>query len=143
MLRDIRVVDLSRAIAGPYCTMLLGDFGADVVKVEPPNGDMARVAGLSRKGDQATYFLAVNSNKRSIVIDLRTDTGRDGVWLTFLQRLAGDSRDGRVWACHRGRWPRRKRRAQEPGMRARARVVERAEAMADGDGDGGARAQLR
>lgn len=77
MLNGIRVVDLSRAVAGPFCTQLLGDFGADVIKVEPPTGDMGRVAGLSRAGTQTTYFLSVNRNKRSIVIDLRTEGGRD------------------------------------------------------------------
>jgi len=76
MLNGIRVVDLSRAVAGPYCTQLLGDFGADVIKVEPPNGDMGRAAGLSHVGTQTTYFLAMNRNKRSIVIDLRTEGGR-------------------------------------------------------------------
>lgn len=77
VLENIRVVDLSRAVAGPYCTMLLGDFGADVVKVEPPTGDMGRVAGLSRAGDQATYFLSMNRNKRSVVIDAQTEAGRE------------------------------------------------------------------
>lgn len=75
-LDGVRILDLSRAIAGPYCTMLLGDFGADVIKVEPPNGDMGRAAGLSKVGGESTYYLSMNRNKRSIVIDLTTDGGK-------------------------------------------------------------------
>src|SRR5689334_19702066 len=63
--------------------MLLGDLGATVVKVEPPGGDMARFAGLSRAGEQSTYFIAINRNKRSIVVDLRTEGGKE-----VLARLA-------------------------------------------------------
>jgi formyl-CoA transferase len=77
MLRGINVLDLSRAVAGPYCTMLLGDFGATVIKVEPPGGDLGRLAGLSRAGDESTYFIAMNRNKRSIVVDLRSAGGRE------------------------------------------------------------------
>jgi crotonobetainyl-CoA:carnitine CoA-transferase CaiB-like acyl-CoA transferase len=75
VLENVRVLDLSRAIAGPYCGMLLGDLGADVIKVEPPGGDIARHAGISRVGEHATYFIAVNRNKRSIVIDLKAPRG--------------------------------------------------------------------
>ena len=74
--------DLSTVLAGPYCTMLLGDLGADVIKVEPPEGDATRgwgppfVAGPDGTRGDAAYFLAVNRNKRSIVVDLKTETGR-------------------------------------------------------------------
>ncbi|MGE5596687.1 MAG: CaiB/BaiF CoA transferase family protein [Hyphomicrobiales bacterium] len=84
MLEGVRVLDLSRAVAGPYCTQILGDFGADVIKVEPPLGDMGRFAGLSRHGDSTTYFLSMNRNKRSIVLDLRQPEGRE-----VLARLVG------------------------------------------------------
>jgi crotonobetainyl-CoA:carnitine CoA-transferase CaiB-like acyl-CoA transferase len=76
MLTGIKVLDLSRAVAGPYCTMLLGDFGASVIKLEPPGGDMGRMAGLSRAGEESTYFLAMNRNKRSIVVDLQSEDGK-------------------------------------------------------------------
>ena len=81
-LAGILVCDLSTVLAGPYCTMLLGDLGADVVKVEPPEGDATREWGPpfigsaeGTRGD-AAYFLAVNRNKRSIVLDLKRGDGR-------------------------------------------------------------------
>ena len=76
MLTGIKVLDLSRAVAGPYCTMLLGDFGASVIKLEPPGGDLGRMAGLSRAGEESTYFIAMNRNKRSIVVDLHSEDGK-------------------------------------------------------------------
>ncbi|MEO8469443.1 MAG: CoA transferase [Chloroflexota bacterium] len=87
-LAGLRVVDCSTVLAGPYCTMLLADLGADVVKVEPPEGDATRRWGPPWVGSAtagtrtAAYFLAVNRNKRSIQLDLRTDGGRE-----VLQRL--------------------------------------------------------
>ena len=80
-LRGLRVVDASTVLAGPYATMLLADLGADVVKVEPPDGDATRTWGPPWVGDAAAgtrtaaYFLAVNRNKRSIRLDLRTPDG--------------------------------------------------------------------
>ena len=80
-LTDVRVLDLTQALAGPYCTMLLADLGADVIKVEPPAGDMSRGIGpypADRKGcDYGGYFASVNRNKRSIVLDIKTDADRD------------------------------------------------------------------
>jgi len=81
-LAGIRVVDCSTVLAGPYATMLLADLGADVVKVEPPEGDATRGWGPPWVGEAdpatrtAAYFLAVNRNKRSIRLDLRQDAGR-------------------------------------------------------------------
>ncbi|MBI3749543.1 MAG: CoA transferase [Chloroflexi bacterium] len=82
-LAGIRVVDCSTVLAGPYCTMLLGDLGADVVKVEPPDGDATRGwgppwVGPEREGERtAAYFLAVNRNKRSLRLDLKVPAGRE------------------------------------------------------------------
>ena len=71
-LDGVLVADFSRVLAGPYATMLLGDLGADVVKVERPGaGDDTRAWGPPWLGDQATYFLSVNRNKRSVTLDLR------------------------------------------------------------------------
>ena len=79
-LAGYRVVDLSRALAGPHAAMMLGDMGADVIKVEPPAGDESRVWGppfVGPEEDQiATYFLSANRNKRSIVLDLKCEEGR-------------------------------------------------------------------
>jgi len=85
-LDGLRVIDVSRVLAGPFATMLLADLGADVIKVEPPEGDETRTWGPPWWGDprdrRSAYFGSVNRNKRSVVIDLRTDGGR-----TTLDRL--------------------------------------------------------
>jgi crotonobetainyl-CoA:carnitine CoA-transferase CaiB-like acyl-CoA transferase len=77
-LSHLRVIDLSQVMAGPFCCMLLGDMGADVIKVEPPgSGDQARKAmGFRMKGHDSPGFLALNRNKRSIAINLKSDAGR-------------------------------------------------------------------
>ena len=86
-LDGIRVLDCSRVYAGPIASMLLGDLGAEVWKVEPPGGDETRGWGPPYWGDPAdgrsAYFASVNRNKRSLVLDLKTDAGRD-----ILDRLA-------------------------------------------------------
>lgn len=85
-LEGIRVLDLSRVLAGPLCTMWLADLGADVVKVEAPSGDDTRSWGPPWAGDHATYFLAVNRGKRSVVLDLR-----DAEHLAVARSLAADA----------------------------------------------------
>ncbi len=76
-LAGVRVVDLTQALSGPYCTMMLADLGADVVKVESPHrGDDARHWGPPFVGDDAAYFLAVNRNKRSVALDLKDEHDR-------------------------------------------------------------------
>ena len=75
-LEGVRVLDLTRALAGPYCTMMLGDYGADVVKIElPGTGDDTRRWAPPHIGDQSAYFLSVNRNKRSITLNLRHPDG--------------------------------------------------------------------
>ncbi len=82
-LAGIRVIDCSTVLAGPYCTMLLADLGADVIKVEPPEGDATRGWGPPWVGDEAdgtrtaAYYLAVNRNKRSIRLNLKAPAGGD------------------------------------------------------------------
>ena len=76
-LSSMRVLDVCQVMAGPFCCMLLGDLGADVIKVEPPDGDQARRAmGFKLKGDDSLGFLNMNRNKRSITLDLKSEAGR-------------------------------------------------------------------
>ena len=75
-LDDIRVIDLTRVLAGPYCAMMLGDMGADVIKIEEPtHGDDTRDWAPHRDG-WSTFFLGLNRSKRSLAIDLKTENGR-------------------------------------------------------------------
>ena len=78
-LENIRVLDLTRAAAGPFATMILGDLGADVVKVEPtPKGDMTRLWGPYDHGI-GVYYLSINRNKRCLGVDFRNEHGLDAV----------------------------------------------------------------
>jgi crotonobetainyl-CoA:carnitine CoA-transferase CaiB-like acyl-CoA transferase len=77
-LSGIRIVDLTRVLSGPFCTALLADLGADVIKVEAPEGDSVRGQGAMRDG-LSWYFANFNRNKRSIVLDLKSDQGRDAL----------------------------------------------------------------
>ena len=76
-LQGIRVLDLSRVLAGPYCTMVLGDLGAEVIKVEPPEGDETRRWGPPFAGGESAYYLCVNRNKRGMVVNLKTEAGKN------------------------------------------------------------------
>lgn len=75
-LSDVRVLDLTTSVAGPYATMLLSDFGAEVIKVERPAGDDARAWGPPFHEGESLWFLAVNRNKKSVVLDLADATAR-------------------------------------------------------------------
>ncbi|MFC6671565.1 CaiB/BaiF CoA transferase family protein [Marinobacterium aestuariivivens] len=76
-LDGIRVIDLSRVLGGPYCTQLLGDHGADVIKIEPPAGDETRGWGPPFVNGAASYFQGLNRNKRGLALDLRREEGRE------------------------------------------------------------------
>ena len=76
-LAGIKVVDLTRVLGGPYCTMILSDHGADVIKIEPPQGDEVRDWGPPFHEEDASYFIGVNRNKRSLALDLGKAEGKE------------------------------------------------------------------
>jgi formyl-CoA transferase len=76
-LSGVRVIDLSRVLGGPLCTQILADHGADVIKVEPPQGDDTRAWGPPFREKTAAYYIGLNRNKRAIVLDLSTSKGRE------------------------------------------------------------------
>jgi formyl-CoA transferase len=80
-LAGIRVIDLTRVMTGPYGTMMLGDLGADIIKIERPGiGDDTRLWGPPFVDGEATYFMSVNRNKRSLALDLKSDAGKEILW---------------------------------------------------------------
>jgi formyl-CoA transferase len=85
-LAGLKVVDLTRVLGGPFCTQWLGDHGAEIVKVEPPQGDETRKWGPPFKGDASSYFIGVNRSKRGISLDLGKPEGRE-----VLLRLLGEA----------------------------------------------------
>jgi crotonobetainyl-CoA:carnitine CoA-transferase CaiB-like acyl-CoA transferase len=76
-LDGVRVLDLTRVIVGPYCSQLLGDMGAEIIKVESPDGDLTRSVGPRRNPGMGANFMIFNRNKRSVVLDLKQEEGRD------------------------------------------------------------------
>jgi len=78
-LAGVRVIDLTTVVLGPYGTQVLGDLGADVIKVEAPEGDTTRYTGPRRNADMASLFMGINRNKRSIVLDLKQAPARDAL----------------------------------------------------------------
>ena len=77
-LEGIRVLDLTRALAGPFCTLMLGDYGADVIKIEiPGSGDDTRHWGPPFIGDESAYFLSINRNKRSLTLNFKEDKAKE------------------------------------------------------------------
>ena len=79
-LQNIKVIDLSRVLGGPYCTQILGDHGADVLKIEPPQGDETRGWGPPFKDGVSSYFTGLNRNKTGRVMDLNQSAMRDELW---------------------------------------------------------------
>ena len=78
-LRDIRVLDFSHVLAGPVCSMMLADLGADVVKIEPLSGELGRQIGPPWINGESVANLSVNRNKRSVAVNLKTDAGRQAI----------------------------------------------------------------
>jgi formyl-CoA transferase len=84
-LAGVRVIDFTHHAAGPMCTMLLADYGAEVIKVEPPEGEAFRTSGTVRVDGEHVGFIALNRNKKSVVLDLKSTAGREAV----LKLIAG------------------------------------------------------
>ena len=83
-LEGLKVLDLSHALAGPYCSTMLADYGADVIKIEPPGkGDIARAWGTPLPGGETDYFIGLHRNKKGIVLDLKNPEGKE----TFLRMV--------------------------------------------------------
>jgi crotonobetainyl-CoA:carnitine CoA-transferase CaiB-like acyl-CoA transferase len=85
-LSGFRVLDLSQGMCGPFCSMQLGDAGAEVIKIEPPGGDYARKFGAPFMNGESAIFLSLNRNKKSAVIDIRSQEGRE-----IIQRLVREA----------------------------------------------------
>ena len=75
-LGDVLVLDLSHALAGPFASTMLGDYGAEVIKIEPLDGEIARAWGPPFYGDEAAYFVNLNRNKKSVALDLKHPDGK-------------------------------------------------------------------
>jgi len=115
-LAGLRVVDLTQALAGPFCTMILGDLGADVVKVERPGvGDQSRGWGPPFLEGESAYYLSTNRNKRSLTLDFSTPAGREvlhrllagaDVFVTNIPRWESLRKHGLDYETVHQRWPR-------------------------------------
>lgn len=75
-LEDVTILDLSHALAGPFCSTMLGDFGANVIKVEPPTGDIARAWGVRMTPEDTSYMISLHRNKKGVGIDLKSAEGK-------------------------------------------------------------------
>src|SRR5215204_5460820 len=78
-LSGVRVLDFSSVITGPFCTMMMADLGADVIKIEAPSGDILRHLSMTFKAGFGSWFVNFNRNKRSIVLDLKQPTAHETI----------------------------------------------------------------
>ena len=86
-LAGIRIIEVGHMLMGPYCGMLLADLGAEVIKIEPPEGDIGRTISPHSIGPHNAYFASLNRNKKSVVLDLASEAGQSS-----LRKLVANSR---------------------------------------------------
>ena len=99
VLDGMTVLDLTQALAGPYCTQLLADMGAEVIKIERPgSGDQSRGWGPPFVEGESTYFMGTNRNKRSLTLNLQDETARDILFRLIRKRRCSGAQ--RPAACH-------------------------------------------
>ena len=79
-LEGVKVLDLTSVLLGPYATQIMGDLGADVIKIESPAGDTTRQTGVKRHDNMASFFMITNRNKRSLVLDLKREAAKEALW---------------------------------------------------------------
>src|SRR5438045_7199608 len=84
-LDDVTVLDLPHALAGPFASTMLGDYGADVIKIEPLEGEISRAWGPPFYGDESAYFVNLNRNKKSVALDLKHPEGQ-AIFFRLLER---------------------------------------------------------
>jgi crotonobetainyl-CoA:carnitine CoA-transferase CaiB-like acyl-CoA transferase len=114
-LAGVRVIDLTSVVLGPMCTQVLADFGADVIKIEAPEGDMMRSNGVSKHAGMSSIYLALNRNKRSVMLDLKSEAGRHAL-NQLIQRADVLVHNMRVGAIERLGFGYEAVRASNPGI---------------------------
>src|SRR5688572_22000035 len=114
-LAGVRILDATTVVLGPLACQMLGDLGADVVKIEPPEGDTTRKLGPMRNPDMAAFYLACNRSKRSIVLDLKQPAGYAAL-LTLCETADVLVHNFRPQAAAKLRLPYETVRAKNPGI---------------------------
>ena len=115
-LQDVKVLDLTHALAGPFCSTMLADFGADVIKLEPPGaGDIARSWGVPLPGGETSYFATLHRNKRGIVVDLKRPEGKE-LFFRLVERCDVVLENYRVGALQRLGLDYAEARKRNPGI---------------------------